>query len=61
MRIFLPIASLDRDSSILSTDNSMDFAQYTSQIIELVLLNTIHRLFNGYYSILSTEYLKDIA
>jgi hypothetical protein len=39
----------DGYGSILSTENSMDFAQNSPQNTELLLLYNIHRLFNGYY------------
>ena len=38
----------------------MDIVQYCPQNIQWILLNTIHRIFNGYCSVLSTEYSMDI-
>jgi len=39
----------------------MDIAQYFPQNIQSILLNTAHRIFNRYCSILPTEYSIDVA
>ena len=41
--------------------HKIDTAQYCPQNIQWILLNTVHRIFNGYCSILSTEYWMGIA